>query len=334
MISVIVPVYNRENKIRRCVDSIRKQTYQDLEIILVDDGSKDDSLQVCRQMHEEDSRIKVLHQENAGVSAARNYGMANATGEYIAFVDSDDMIPENYYASMIEVADKYGKQYHIMTGAELSTENGVESVRCYQDEELSFVVMKEIPTLLRTLLVHSIWNALFRSEVIRAAKLEFKVGMNFGEDFLFHVQYLRNATEDGVVVLNRVYYQYCLEVGESLTQKYHPQYFEYNQWTYEAVEKLCRQACVTRDGWRIVEEMYWGTCNLALKQTMDKNNIPSLIARVRRTREILCNESVQKVISVRKEKYNKFSYWCYRKKWYLPIYIKDQMMKKDKSSWR
>lgn len=330
MISVIVPIYNRENKIRRCVDSIRRQTYQDLEIILVDDGSKDGSLQVCRQMQEEDSRIRVLHQENAGVSAARNCGIANATGEYIAFVDSDDMIPENYYASMMEAAEEYGKQCHIIVGAELRTEHGVESVRQYKDEELSLVSMEALPTLLRTLLVHSIWNVLFRSEVIRAANLKFKVGMNFGEDFLFHVQYLKSAAVTGVVVLNRVYYQYCLEVGESLTQKYHPQYFEYNQWTYEAVEELCHQAGVSRDGWKIVEEMYWGTCNLALKQSMDKNNIASLVVRVHRTKEILCNENVQKVIEARKTQYNKFSYWCYRKKWYLPIYIKDQLIKKDK----
>ena len=101
-ISVIVPVYKVEKYLERCVDSIRNQTYKNLEIILVDDGSEDNCPEICDRYSRLDERIKVIHQKNAGLSAARNMGLKVATGEYIALVDSDDYINCNMFADMME----------------------------------------------------------------------------------------------------------------------------------------------------------------------------------------------------------------------------------------
>lgn len=108
LISIIVPVYNVEQYLKRCVESIIHQTYSNLEIILVDDGSKDSSGKMCDEYAAEDSRIKVIHQENGGASAARNRGLAIAKGELIGFVDADDWILEDMYMYL------YGlmKEYH------------------------------------------------------------------------------------------------------------------------------------------------------------------------------------------------------------------------------
>ena len=95
IISVIVPVYKVENYIRRCLDSLVAQTYRHLEILLVDDGSPDSSGAICEEYAEKDSRIKVIHKENGGLSSARNAALDVATGDYIAFVDSDDWIDLN-----------------------------------------------------------------------------------------------------------------------------------------------------------------------------------------------------------------------------------------------
>ena len=100
LISVIVPVYNVEKYLRKCVDSIVAQTYTNLEIILVDDGSPDNCGKICDEYAEKDSRIKVIHQKNGGLSAARNAGLDIATGDYIGFVDSDDYIDKNYFECM------------------------------------------------------------------------------------------------------------------------------------------------------------------------------------------------------------------------------------------
>ena len=101
-VSVIVPVYNMEKYLSRCVDSILAQTYKNLEVILVDDGSKDSSPAICDQYSERDSRVKVVHKENGGLSSARNAGLDVATGDYIGFVDSDDYISPEMYSVLCQ----------------------------------------------------------------------------------------------------------------------------------------------------------------------------------------------------------------------------------------
>lgn len=103
LISVIVPVYNVENYIKRCVDSILNQTYSNLEIILVDDESPDDCPRICEEFAKKDNRIKVIHQQNAGLSGARNAGIDIAKGEYLAFVDSDDFLALDFIATLYKV---------------------------------------------------------------------------------------------------------------------------------------------------------------------------------------------------------------------------------------
>lgn len=107
LISVIVPVYNVEKYLKRCLESIQRQTIRDLEIILVDDGSTDNSGVICDEAAEKDKRIKVIHQDNRGLSGARNTGMLYATGEYVGFIDSDDWISGDYYEYLLNLILKY-----------------------------------------------------------------------------------------------------------------------------------------------------------------------------------------------------------------------------------
>lgn len=107
LISVIVPVYNVERYLPKCIDSILAQTYDNLEIILVEDGTKDASGVICDEYAEKDARIKVIHKENGGLSSARNAGMEIARGEYFGFVDSDDWIEPEFYGTMLTLAQKY-----------------------------------------------------------------------------------------------------------------------------------------------------------------------------------------------------------------------------------
>lgn len=106
-VSVIVPVYNVEKYLRKCVESIKNQTYQNLEIILVDDGSTDFSGLLCNELSETDNRIKVIHKENGGLSDARNVGMDASSGDYIGFVDSDDYVDEDFYGILVTNLEKY-----------------------------------------------------------------------------------------------------------------------------------------------------------------------------------------------------------------------------------
>ena len=116
MVSIIVPVYNVEEYLRECVDSILNQTYSDVEVILVDDGSTDQSGNICDEYAKMDSRIKVIHKKNGGVSAARNTGIGEASGEYLMFVDSDDAIHPELVEAYMTVSYTHLERDHSLIG--------------------------------------------------------------------------------------------------------------------------------------------------------------------------------------------------------------------------
>ena len=107
LVSIVVPVYNAEKYIMNCIEALRKQTYTDIEIILVDDGSSDASGKLCDEMQTEDARIKVVHKQNGGVSSARNCGVQIATGDYLMFADSDDFPDARWTERMVELAEHW-----------------------------------------------------------------------------------------------------------------------------------------------------------------------------------------------------------------------------------
>lgn len=137
LLSVIVPVYNVEEYLTRCVDSILAQTYENLEVILVDDGAKDNSGAICDGFAAKDSRVKVIHKENGGLSSARNAGLDVARGEYIAFVDSDDWIAPDAYAHLMELAEKYDVKLVCGGRYDVSGKTGAKTVGlCPKKEEV------------------------------------------------------------------------------------------------------------------------------------------------------------------------------------------------------
>ncbi len=136
-ISVIVPVYNVETYLARCVDSILAQTYQNLEVILVDDGATDSSGAICDDFAAKDSRVRVIHKANGGLSSARNAGLEAATGEYIAFVDSDDWIEPDAYAHLLHLMQKYQVQLACGGRYDVSGKTGERTVGlCPKKEEV------------------------------------------------------------------------------------------------------------------------------------------------------------------------------------------------------
>lgn len=141
LISVIIPVYNAEKYLRRCLDSVVAQTYRNLEIICVDDGSVDESGKICDQYAVRDARIKVIHQENQGLSAARNKGLDAAEGEYIAFVDSDDYILEDMFERLYIALTRFNTMYVICgfnavdPDGKILDAHAVDEVQKYTGEE-------------------------------------------------------------------------------------------------------------------------------------------------------------------------------------------------------
>lgn len=178
LLSVIVPVYNVKPYLEKCVESIVNQTYHDLQIILVDDGSTDGSQDICDEYAQKDSRIIVVHKENGGVSTARNEGMERAKGDYIAFVDSDDWLERNMYEVLINQleaheADLVACSFYECKGDEKKAVGDSKNISVFNTEEI-FINKNQLRFLA--------WNKVFRRSFVE--KLHFVPGQVY-EDFHF-----------------------------------------------------------------------------------------------------------------------------------------------------
>ena len=141
-LSIVVPVYNTEKYLKRCIDSITSQTLDNIEIIIVDDGSKEECALFCDEISKTDLRIKVVHKTNGGLGFARNTGMQAATGEYIGFVDSDDYIEPSMYETLYNAAVKHDADLVVsgicFVGGNMFSESGDKVLKTYFDKETLF----------------------------------------------------------------------------------------------------------------------------------------------------------------------------------------------------
>lgn len=238
-ISIIVPVYNAEKYIRRCVDSILKQTFTDFELLLVDDGSIDKSGEICDQYAISDDRINVVHKENCGVSSARNIGLSHARGEWVSFIDSDDWIENDY----LEIqTNSPGVDFVISKGL---TKYGTKTERF---EQVGLVVNRDFNIILNGMLrpnrfFSPPWGRLFKTSIIKANNITF-LPISYAEDECFNLEYLKYCKSSFIVED----YGYHYELNESsLTHSVKPwqQYVlflsacsEYYKWYSERYTNL------------------------------------------------------------------------------------------------
>lgn len=206
MISVIIPIYNAEKYLKRCIESILNQTYKNLEILLINDGSTDKSKDICNEYKEKDSRIKIINKENEGVSKTRNIGLNLAIGEYIFFMDSDDFLDKTAMEIMYNEASKYKiikLNYKVM-------KNNREKDRTrycgiFSREQL----LKEI---ISGKIGGFCWGYLIKRELIQ--NINFNENTSHMEDTIFIIQLLKNV--DYIKMIDNSYYYYCINTS-SLT---------------------------------------------------------------------------------------------------------------------
>ncbi len=219
LISIIVPVYNTEQYLDKCVDSIVNQTYTNLEIILIDDGSPDNCGDICDEWAKKDSRIKVIHKPNGGLSSARNAGLDNSTGEYIGFIDSDDVIEPEMYEKMLKNIQNTHADV-CMCGCKIINEQGellLEnnfSNKVYNIDE----IIEEIILPLKT----AVWDKLYKKELI--GLIRFLQGRIHGEDLLFTLNLLANDLS--ISAISGAYYRYIKHPSSITTSKFSNRSFD------------------------------------------------------------------------------------------------------------
>lgn len=214
IISIIVPVYNAERTLERCVRSLLEQTYPHIEVILVNDGSRDGSLELCRRLAKTDARIRLLDQPNGGVSAARNAGLDAATGEYVMFCDSDDWVHPDWCRLMRQQyvpGDLTVCQYQRWNGETLPTEVPASFVEVVRRQDFLHYPMWMCSPCIK----------LFARSVIEEHSIRFSKELSMGEDFCFVLEYLCAIGGD-VRFLSAPLYYYDVSTEGSLSKRVPP----------------------------------------------------------------------------------------------------------------
>lgn len=209
-ISVIIPIYNVERYLMRCIESILKQSYRNFELILIDDGSTDKSGEICDLYRSKDERIKVIHKVNDGASEARNTGIENSNGNYICFVDGDDWIENNMLKEINNVLEMYNPDL-IINGLNIDNINlqGICSSQenkykdCFWKDRID--ISNNIIKLFENALINSSCNKIYKADIIRKNNIRFQ-NTNIGEDTKFNLEVLSYCEK--IKVNDKCYYHY------------------------------------------------------------------------------------------------------------------------------
>lgn len=271
MVSIIVPVFNAEKYLEKCIESIVFQSYGDLEVLLVDDGSTDNSSKICEFYRSKDCRIKVFHQQNKGVSAARNYGLSNASGKYIMFVDSDDYLEANAVEKVVHANENVNSDVVIFNYYKVGV---VKKEKC--DPVITGLKTKEqfideCFQNLNTVYYYKIYNKLYKRQSIIENKIFFPEDKNIGEDLRFNLNYFSVCRS--FFMINDYLYNYRIDNNQSIMHSIVDVPIEAN------LEEIKDVISYLKNNSRDFNKCYQG----ADKYVLDKVNVTvSLYARLKR----------------------------------------------------
>ena len=216
-VSIIVPVYNAQKTVGRCIESIMNQEFEDFELLLIDDGSQDDSGRICDEYAAQDHRIKVIHKENSGVSDSRNAALNLAQGEYIQFLDSDDWITTDatslfYRAAREHHCDMVISDFYRVVGQRVSHKGDIDDDVIMTREDFASHMMENPADFYYGVL----WNKFFKREIIEKYHLRMDSSISWCEDFMFNLEYIRHA--DSFYALKVPIYYYVKTKGSLASQ--------------------------------------------------------------------------------------------------------------------
>lgn len=215
LISVIMPVYNAEKKVRAAAESVLSQSYPNLELIMINDGSRDGSLAICRELARQDRRVRLISQPNGGCAAARNRGLDEMQGDYLMFVDSDDRLCPDACRQMLAAlgeSDLVIAHYYFELGETQAEKGLLHGNRVVGENEFFNELLKRPGTFYYS----ALWNKLYRVALVRQLGLRFDPFLRWGEDFAFNMQYNRGVHQ--VSLLDTPMYHYVKDVtGTSMS---------------------------------------------------------------------------------------------------------------------
>ena len=273
-VSIVVPIYNGEKYIDNCVRNLLSQTYENLEFILVDDGSTDNSGKMCDEYASKDSRIIVIHQENGGLSAARNSGTAKASGDYIVYYDVDDDITENLVADNVKLAVEndadvvFFSFWYYFVDTALKKENAYAMDFVGSGEEFFHECLNET---VKYEVFNAPWNKLYKMDFLRKHSLTFLPEFPIYEDIIFASRMLQFAEK--IVVNRNRYYVYYVRSSGSLITSYKDSYFKSVTKYYENAMEYCKAYSDNKEQVKALSTLYVRLVATNLKQISNKKDM-------------------------------------------------------------
>ncbi len=252
-ISIIVPVYNVEKFLKRCIDSILAQTFTDFELILVDDGSPDNCGEICDEYAKSDKRVRVIHQENSGVSSTRNKGLIQATGNYIMFCDSDDFVEPNWCNDMLETMKQHNAGMALSSYYFYYQDSNQKKPLLFQCDRTLILEKNQFWNIYMQNLLNMPWNKIYRRDVIENNHIRFDTAISYNEDLLFILEYIRHM-EGGFSFVNKQLYNYVQGNLNSLTKSYMPGLWEIKNRVFESLDETLSTCAIERE--QIQNEYY------------------------------------------------------------------------------
>lgn len=223
LISIVIPIYNAETTIARCIESVLNNTYKNIELLLIDDKSTDSSFEICKKYSSKNDHIYLFqNHENQGVSYTRNKGIENANGKYVIFIDSDDWIEKNHIEILINGMQKKDDTSFIITGYindDRKFNDYLSEIKFKQNLYENYNLQEIIIELYLARMLEQLWNKIFLRKVIEDNKIYFDETMSLGEDARFILMYLKCSNIKEVSVINECNYHYMREQTDSLMQK-------------------------------------------------------------------------------------------------------------------
>lgn len=250
LVSIIVPVYNAEKYLEYTVQSILRQTYPHFELLLVNDGSTDGSAALCDGYAAQDSRVRAIHKANDGVSATRNRGLEEAKGDFIVFVDSDDLIQKRMLEKMVAAITNYRTDL-VISGFDRFWPNWKNNFRISPYSLVIFQSRMELASVYNKPATNmfgvSIWAKMYRRSIIEENHIRFRLDTNYEEDCLFNLDYFRYVTTTAVL---RDYFYLYRQQEQSLSKGYRKNSFQFLVWGYQGRQAFLKELGMEMQGAR------------------------------------------------------------------------------------
>ena len=304
-VSIIVPVYNAEKFIENCAASILGQTFKNLELIFVDDGSKDNSLKICQKICQTDNRIVVLHQENGGTSSAKNAGIEVAKGDYIAFCDADDTLDVEFIENLYQGVALYGADACVGNVAFTRTCNSEIVSRRTVEMTAGLYELKKFmafyPQYMPNAVIGAPWNKLYKHSIITENALRFNTKIRNNEDTHFNFEFLAKCKN--IYVSDAPYYNYMDRVEVSSASKgFIPNIFDIYVMTYNKAIEFLKETNTYNENISFQNRYFIGLVIGAINGIVNGKNELSKKEKIEQIKNICNHKNVQ--IAVKTVQFN------------------------------